>query len=146
VRLQSIPQAYRAVLLQQHARLGAALRSALGWRLVVCNDGHPLPAPASTPASSNRFAVLADEGAAADSPPSALHGVFIAKAFPLPCGRRRLYYGVAARQPSASPPFVYRATYTDNDFETMTEAEVAGCRVDTVPASLRGCCCSCCPP
>ena len=60
VRLAGIPAAYRSALKANRDTLKQALRSTLGWRMLLCEDGHTLPPQQSQPSAINRFEMLRD--------------------------------------------------------------------------------------
>ncbi|KAF8069361.1 LINE-1 reverse transcriptase-like [Scenedesmus sp. PABB004] len=140
VRLQRIPSAHRAALLQHRAALAAALRAQLGWRLVVCEDGRALPAQPPLPTDANPYAALADAAAAEAAPdsgaerraaPPRLHGSIVCKHF----AGHGDFYGVVLKIRGARGPYAYRVHYTDGEDETMTEEEARGHLAGSVPAA-----------
>lgn len=72
MRLSRVPRAFRDALKAGRRELDAALRGALGWRLVLSEDGADLPLAAAAAPAANRFAPLAEgAAAAAEQPPGA---------------------------------------------------------------------------
>jgi len=61
VKLASIPKAFQQVLKNNRQQLAQAIRSTLGWRMVLCEDGHTLTETTNMSPTQNRFAALAND-------------------------------------------------------------------------------------
>ena len=77
LRFGAVPGRFVAALLQHYGAVRAVLRREHGWRMVLLEDGQPLPLPSADAGAvpgqhSNRFATLAACAPGAD--PSSLHG------------------------------------------------------------------------
>ena len=122
LRLGAVPGRFVAALLQHYGAVRAVLRREHGWRMVLLEDGQPLPLPSAGANTGpgqhgNRFATLA--ACAPDADPSCLHGLVIKRRF-----GRRDWYGVVAPNPDPVPPYVYVVSYTDGDSEGMRRCDV----------------------
>ena len=122
LRLGGVPGRFVAALVQHYHAVRAVLRKEHGWRMVLLEDGRPLPVVSADtvagPAQhSNRFATLA--ACAPDADPSCLHGLVVKRRF-----GRRDWYGVVTPNPDPVPPYVFVVSYTDGDSEGMRRCDV----------------------